>query len=106
MLDEINDKARELKKKTKDTSVNYTILFATMSFINKVDGKRLDDAQLENFVRGLNMKDVYAIIQKGDELNRKVGLDTMVLAKCPECGYESVTTFRIQPEFFGPTIVA
>lgn len=106
ILDSITEKAKELKRKTKEQGVNYTILFATMSFIAKVDGERLDEIQLEKFVRKLPMKDVYAIIQKGDELNRKVGLDTMVLAKCPECGYESVVTFRIQPEFFGPTIFA
>jgi len=105
MLDEIKEKAKALKKKTKDQAVNYEILFATMSFISTVEGKTMDEPHLEQFVRDLPMKDVYAIIQKGDELNRKVGLDTSIIAICPECGYESVTQFRIQPEFFGPSVV-
>ena len=38
-----------------------------------------------------------------DELNGKVGLDTVVAAKCPKCGYETVTTFRFGPEFWNPS---
>lgn len=102
-LDEIKERAKEAKRKNKDVPANFEILYATMSLIQEVDGRHMDSVMLENFVRKLPMKDVYYILQKGDELNRKVGLDTSVIAKCPECGYEVSTQFRIQPEFFGPT---
>lgn len=103
MLDSIAEKAKEQKKKSK-TSTNYEFLYTVMSLIKEVDGKKMNDLNLEPFVRSLPIKDATYIVQKGAELNRKVGLDTSVIAKCPECGYEVVTNFRIQSEFFGPEI--
>lgn len=102
MLDTIDERAKELKNKNKD-HIDYRMLFLTMSFIKEYDGKQLDPVMLETVVRKLPLKDVKYIIQKGDELNGKVGLDTSVIAKCPSCGYETVGTFRFGPEFWSPT---
>lgn len=104
MLDKVKEQAKEARRKTKDEYLNFEVLYGTMAFIAKVDGKRLDEIQLETFVRRLPMKDVYAIIQQGDALNRKVGMDAEVTATCKECGAESVVPFRVQSEFYGPTI--
>jgi predicted RNA-binding Zn-ribbon protein involved in translation (DUF1610 family) len=103
MFDNIKDQAKELKMKTKDDSMNYELLFGTMSYIAKIDGSNVNDIQKEAFVRKLPMKDVYYILQKGAKFNGKVGIDTSVIAKCPKCGYECVTSFRPGQEFFGPT---
>lgn len=103
MLDEIRDKAKEAKRKAKNAEpMNYDFLYVVMSFISKYDGRSMDDAMLENIVRKMPMADANYIVQKGDALNRKVGIDDTVIAKCTNCGYEVVTRFRLQPEFFGP----
>lgn len=103
MIDKVKQDAKDMRKKTK-LNVNYEFMFTVMSLINKVDNKTLNDMAKEKFVRELPMKDTLYILNKGDELNGKVGLDTTVVAKCPNCGYEVVTNFRIQSEFFGPKI--
>ena len=101
-LDDIARKKKEMQRKTK-LNVEYGLLFTTMSLIKSVDGRVLNPIQLEDFVKKLSMKDVTAIISRAEELNRKVGLDTRVITKCNQCGYEMVSTFRITSEFFGPT---
>ena len=103
MIDAVKSKAKDMKKKTK-LNTNYEFMFTIMSLIGKVDNKQLNDVAKEKFVRELPMKDTLYILSKGNELNGKVGLDTSVVAKCPNCGYEVVTNFRLQPEFFGPEI--
>ena len=102
MLDIIEERAKALSKKNKD-NIDYRFLFLAMSFIKEIDGKEYDSVMLENIVRKLPLRDVKYIIRKGDELNGKVGLDTSVVAKCPKCGYEMVTTFRFGPEFWNPS---
>ena len=106
MLDRIKEQAKEYKKKKGAVAqgVNYELLFKTMSFISKFDGEKLDDAILQQVVTKLPFKDTLYIVQKGEELNRKVGLDTSIIAKCPECGYEVLSRFQFQSEFFAPTI--
>ena len=104
VLDEIKSKAKDYKAKKKTPGVNYDMLFEVMSFIAKVDNETLDELQLEQLVLKLPTKDAKYILQKGKELNGKVGLDTSVLATCPECGWEVLTRFQFQPEFFNPEI--
>ena len=100
-LDIIKEKAKEKRRKTK-TNNNFEILFSAMSLISEVDGKQMNELNLESFVRKLSLKDVYYIIQKGDELNGKVGLDNSVIAKCSNCKYEIITNFRFEPKLLGP----
>lgn len=105
MLDEAKEKARDAKRRAKGgDAMNYDVLYAIMSFIGRYDGRVLDDAEAERVVRAMPMKDANYLVQKGDALNRKVGIDDTVIAKCPECGYEAVTRFRLQSEFFGPVV--
>lgn len=104
MLDRIKDQAKEYKKNKKTTGVNYELLFRIMSFIIKIDNESKDEVALEQWVTKLPLRDALYIVQKGEELNRKVGLDTSLIAKCTECGYEIPTRFQFQPEFLSPTI--
>ena len=101
MLDTIKEKAKEKRRKTK-TSNNFELLFSAMSLVSEVDGKAMNELNLETFIRKLSLKDVYFIIQKGDELNGKVGLDNSVVAKCSNCNYDIITNFRFEPRFLGP----
>ena len=105
MLDRIKEQAKEFKAKKKKQGVNYELLFKVMSFITKVDGEEVDDVTLEDMIVKLPLKDALYIVQKGEELNRKVGLDTRLVAKCNECGYEVSTRFQFQSEFFAPTLL-
>lgn len=105
MLDKIKAQAQDYKKKKSKQGVNYELLFKVMSFISRVDNEELDDTTLEEMVIKLPLKDALYIVQKGEELNRKVGLDTKLAAKCSECGYEISTRFQFQPEFFAPTLL-
>ena len=53
MLDTVEERAKELKRKTKDRGdyKDYRILFLAMSFIKEIDGKELDPVRLEAVVR-------------------------------------------------------
>lgn len=99
-LDKIKEQANDMRMKKK-TNLKYELLFTTMSFIRSVDGKSMDPLMLEEFVKKLPKRDADYIIKKGDELNRKVGFERTVIAKCNQCNYETVTSFRLQPDFFG-----
>ena len=103
MLDTIKEKAKNLRRKTK-TNLNYELMFSAMSLISEVDGKEMNEMNLEALIKKLPVKDIYYIINKGDELNGKVGLDTSVIAKCSNCNYEVVTNFRLEPKLFGPQV--
>ena len=104
LLDNIRIKSKEFKRKAKNNDLNYDLMFTIMSLIDEVDGAKINEAKLEMMIRNLPMKDTLYILQEGNKLNGKVGLDTSVVAKCKDCNYEVVTTFRFQPEFFGPTV--
>lgn len=105
MLDKIKEQAKDYKSRKKTQGVNYELLFRIMSFILKVDNEELEESSLEQWAIKLPLKDALYIVQKGEELNRKVGLDTSLIAKCPECGYEVSTRFQFQSEFFTPTLI-
>lgn len=101
-LDLIAEKAKEARKKSKDSHMNFEFLYRVISYIYQVDGVVMSDDQLESLVRKMNTKDAFYILDKGAELGRKVGIDNEVVAKCQNCGYEFVTRFQYQPTFFRP----
>lgn len=100
-LDSISYRKRELQKKLK-SNVDFGLLYTTISLIKKVDGQVMDPVSKEEWVKSLPMKDVNFIIDKASEMNGKVGLDNKVVAKCGKCGYEVVTSFRLNAKFFRP----
>lgn len=107
ILDLITSKAREMKLKQQQKGLDvldYESLYTAMYFIDTINGKHYDELALEKYVRGLPLKDFYEIIKRGNELNRKVGLDNKVIARCSHCDYDIVTPFRLTSEFFVPTL--
>lgn len=102
-LDTVTYKKKEMQKKTK-SNVDFGILYTVISLIKKIDGQVVDPLAKEEFAKNLPMKDVNYIISKATELNKKVGVDNMVTAKCGSCGYELVTPFRLNNSFFRPDI--
>lgn len=103
MYDNIRKRVQEIKKKSPDAldpSLPVTLEF----LISKVDGKVMNPAKFESWIMSLPLKEYNLLIKTAEKLNRKVGLEPSVIAKCADCGYELVTSFRIGPEFFSPEI--
>lgn len=104
MLDNIELKLKEFKKRNKtQISTDFTPLIRLKEFINLVDGNKLNDTELENFILNLSAKDGLAIEQRISKINNSFGIDPTISVTCDKCGGEVLTFFRFGPEFFGPT---
>lgn len=104
ILDEVETRKVELKKKTKDKTSRYDYLLTLESLIKTVDGSTFTPPQLEAFLLKLPLADANYLIQKADKLNQKVGVETTVKVECPDCYNEVVVPFLVTGEFFGPTV--
>ena len=104
MLDDIQaEKSRRLRKMS-TTDFDPSLSITVQAMIDTVDGEKLSVSRLETFVETLNAYDLKFIMHKSQILNEGVGLDTSIMVKCGRCGYDVVTTFRLEPEFFDPTV--
>ena len=92
-----------MKSRVEDLVIDPAISLTAQAVIDTVDGEKLIPSKLEKFVEDLNAMDLKYILNKASQFNERVGLDTKVVAKCGQCGYNVVTTFRFEPEFFEPT---
>lgn len=104
ILDTINSKTKEFKKKARDFSGDSAFLFSVQMLIDEIDGNKVDEVQLENFVRSLPLMDANYIIKYSDKLNEKVGIGNIFETTCSHCGLDYTNPFRLTSEFFGPTI--
>ena len=103
MLDEVQARRKEMMKKMGSEALDPVISLTAQALIDTVDGEKLNVSKLETFVDTLNAYDLKFMMSKAEKINERVGLDTNVIVKCGRCGYDVVTTFRIEPEFFGPS---
>lgn len=103
-LDDIALRKKEMIKKGADKNIDHSYILTLASLIKTVDGKYLNPAELETFVKKLPMRDANILLQTAEKLNRKVGLETILEVECDQCGSPVLTNFRITSEFFGPTI--
>lgn len=106
IVDDINERAKELKRKSKGTAGESAFLFTVESLIDTVDGTVLDPIKKEDFVRNLPMMDTNYIMKSAQKLVESFGIETTLPCECPVCGLDYKGSFRITPEFFGPTIDA
>ena len=106
IVDDINEKAKELKRKSKGTSGDSAFLFTIESLIDTVDGQKLDPIKKEDFVRALPMMDTNYILKSAQKLVESFGVETQLSCSCPVCGLDYTGSFRITSEFFGPSIDA
>lgn len=104
MIDDINERTKELRKKSKGTAGDSAFLFTLQALIDTVDGVKLDPVKREDFVRALPMMDTNFIMKHAEKLVESFGLKTTVSHKCPICGLDYTANFRITKEFFGPSI--
>ena len=104
MIDDVTERNKELKRKSKGKSVDSAFLFSLESLIETVDGQVLDPIKREDFVRSLPMMDTNYIMKHGEKLVESFGVDNSLHFTCPLCGLDYTTSFRITKEFFGPTV--
>lgn len=103
MLDEIESRLKEMRRKYKDAEVDFGILVLFTQIIDTVDGTKLDSTKLESFINKLPALDMKKIQNSLDALNACIGLDTKLTVSCPNCGGDVQTYFRFNTEFFGPS---
>ena len=103
MLDEVESKTRDMKRKFKSAEVNFELLTLLTSVIDTVDGTKMDLVRLEGFIDKLPALDMTKILNSVDTLNSLVGIDNRLTVDCPKCGGEVRTTFRFGQEFFRPS---
>lgn len=104
MIDDITIKNKELKKKSKGTAADATLVYTLMSLITAIDGVALDPVKKEDFVRKLPMMDTNYIIKHAQKLVESFGLSSQIVESCSVCGLDYTSSFRLNSEFFGPTI--
>lgn len=103
-LDEITTQVRDFKRKHPDSIGDPTLVYTVAGLIDTIDGKKPSIIQVEEWVRGLSMRDVNVILQNADKYNEGVGLDVMMSETCNMCGLIYKTGFKMTSEFFRPTL--
>lgn len=105
LLDEIEAKTKEMKRKYKDASIDFGTMVTLSCLIESVDGEPLDPIKAESFIGKLPAMDMLKIQNNIDKLNNCIGIDNSLYVTCPKCGGEILTFFRFGPEFFRPTTI-
>lgn len=103
MLDEIEMRSKEMRRKMKTAEIDFDTLVLLVGCIDTVDGNKMEQFALENFINKLPAADMLKIINNINELNSLVGLSNDIILDCPYCDGEIKTFFRFGPEFFRPT---
>lgn len=103
MLDNIDIKAKEMKRKAPKADIDFNTYAQLSMIINTVDGKKMSSVDLDYFINELPAKDMQKILNTFDKLNSYVGLDNVLSLTCDKCGEEISTFFRFGPEFFRPS---
>lgn len=102
MLDKINERAKEIRKKSPDIEGDPKLVLWLEAVINTVDGEVLSPAKLTKFVEQLPMADVNYINKSLDKI--KLGIMAEVQTVCPICGNDCIQPLPWSGEFFGPSI--
>lgn len=105
LLETINSRKTEYMDKRED-GLDPTFQYTLESLIDTVDGVKLSPTKLENFVKGLLIKDARKIFQQGEKIEEAIGLDTAIAFNCTnsKCKKTYVSTFREGIEFYNPQI--
>ena len=105
IAEEMEVKARDMKRKYKNATIDFDTLVRAICNIDLVDGEKKNDHELENFITNLPARDLQKILNNIDKLNQQIGLDNILYLTCPKCGEEVTTFFRFGPEFFRPSTI-
>ena len=105
MLDEIESKTKEMKRKYKTAEIAFDLLVLLENVVDTVDGTKLDSVKQETFINNLPAMDMTKIVNAIDELNALIGIDNELIVDCNKCGGEVHTSFRFGSEFFRPSTI-
>lgn len=100
-LDRIAKRASNFAKKTGQKVGDVEFLYRKAEQIVTIDGKEIDWAEKEKFIKilpALDSAKIESVIGSG----LKLGYDYLVSMTCPECGEEFETVFTASSEFFRP----
>ena len=103
-MDAIKQKQKEFVRKHKDLELNYELIITLTTLIDSIDGKKYDPVSLEEWLKGLSMKDTNELLQKAAKLNSLIGIDTITTAFCDLCGNEYNVQLSADSEFFRPAL--
>ncbi len=104
MIDDVNERTKQVRKKSKGKSTDSAFLFTVNALIETVDGQIVDPVKKEDFVRNLPMMDTNYIMQHAQKLVESFGINNSLEFTCSVCGLDYTSNFRITKEFFGPSI--
>ena len=102
MLDRINTKVKEYRRRHKDSDENPILLFNILASIEELDGEKPNAFKLEEWVKNLPLADTNTLINRIDLINTKIGIDLGVEGECKVCGTTYQVPFRINQTFFRP----
>ena len=105
MLDEIEAKTKELKRRYKDADIDFNVYQTLLSVVDEVNGQKMSPDRLETYINRLPANDMLTIIYGVKKLNDSIGIENTLTVDCTECGGEVQTFFRYEPEFFRPTTI-
>lgn len=103
ILDNITSRTKEHRRKHPEAS-DPAFLFTLEAMIDLVDGERMEQFRMPDFLKSLPMMDTNYIIKASQKLNSLFGLDGKLTNLCGVCGLDYTSDFRTTSEFFGPSI--
>lgn len=104
ILDEIQERAKELKRKSPNFVGDPAFLISIEMMIAEIDGVKPNPLKLTDFVKQLPMMDTNYIVKHCQKINESIGLDTLLDNTCDVCGLDYQNRFRTDSKFFGPDI--
>lgn len=104
IMDDVSTKAKDQRRRTPNMAGDPAFLFSLEAMIDTIDGNRPDPIKLLEFIRTLPMMDTNTILSYAQKLTNSFGLETGLTNVCPVCGLDYPSSFRINGEFFRPTI--
>lgn len=104
MLDQIAERVSDVRRKSKSSKVDNTLLYTLTSLIAKIDGQQPDLIDLEKWIAELPMADTNTILQYSDKFNSSIGIDTEIISTCPVCMLTYTSKLKTTSEFFRPSL--
>lgn len=104
LIDDINVRINEIKKKSPEADINLTYLYTLRSLVKTIDGEPKNPVEVEAFVQNLPMMDTNYILNYNEILGERIGISKVVRHTCSGCRLDYTTPFRQTSEFFRPRV--
>lgn len=104
MLDTVQEKVKQYRKKSDDKSINPELIYTVSTMIDTIDGEQHNPVEVETWVRQLPMLDTQTILIYADKINEFIGISRKLEVECSICRLTYNTNLRINNEFFRPEL--